>query len=244
MRRALLTTLVVATACGLRDVSGPPGREQVVVQGILNAQRAEQELWIERSTPAGEPIGGDPLPLQPPPSRVEVRDTAGNVFSFSADTANPRRFVATFTPVAGARYDLLIEVGSRVVQATAVVPRTIAIVDPALDSVIAAPNSLLSVAWTGPNRWVRVAAVVPDSQTFDVLPQWVMNDTTAQVMIYPSYPRVVVWVLAVDSVTARAADPAGFRGDFEPFGQFRGNITGGTGFFGAATSDHVIVRVQ
>ncbi|HEY3219627.1 MAG TPA: DUF4249 family protein [Gemmatimonadales bacterium] len=244
MRTALIAALFGLAACGLREVKGPPGEEQIVVQGILNAQLGEQEVWIERSIPAGEPIGGDQRPLVPPPSRVEIRDQARNVFSFSADTSNPARFVATFTPIPGERYDLLIEAGGHSVQATAVVPRAITIVDPALDTVSAAPNSELSVAWTGPNRWVRVAAI-SDSASFGFGPlQWVMNDTAAQVTIYPSSPRVVVWVLAVDSITARAADPGGFQGDLQPFGQLRGNITGGAGFFGAATSDHVVVRVQ
>lgn len=244
MRRALLTTLVVATACGLRDVTGPPGKEQIAVQGILHAQRAQQELWIERSTPAGEPIGGDPLPLQPPPSRVEVRDTAGNVFAFSADSTNARRFVASFTPVPGARYDLLIEAGGRTVRASAVVPRAIAIVDPAVDTVSAAANSLLTIAWTGPNRWVRVAISDSADQAIGLPLKWIMNDTATQVMIYSPYRRLEVWVLAVDSVTARAADPFGFQNDFVPYGQLLGNVTGGVGFFGAATSDRIVVNVQ
>src|SRR5258705_4669048 len=131
MRIALGATLLAVTACGLRDVPGPPGQEQVVVQGILNAQRTQQELWIERSTPAGEPIGGAPRPLESPPSRIEIRDTAGNIFFFSADTANPTRFVPTFTPIPGARYDLVIEASCRVIHATAVAPRAIAVLDQA-----------------------------------------------------------------------------------------------------------------
>jgi hypothetical protein len=244
MRRALIATLVVASACGLRDVSGPPGKEQIVVQGVLHAQRSEQELWIERSTPAGEPISFEPLPLQPPPSRVEVRDTAGNVFTFVVDPTDPTRFTATFTPLPGARYDLLIEAGGPVVQASAVVPRSIAIVDPSLDTVSAAPNSLLSVAWTGPRRWVRVALADSAGGGLGLSLEWVMNDTATQVMMYSYYPRVVVWVLAVDSVTALVADPFSFRSDLGRFGQLRGNITGGVGFFGAATSDRVVVNVQ
>jgi Domain of unknown function (DUF4249) len=244
MRTALLTTLVVATACGLRDVTGPPGKEQVVVQCILHTQRAEQELWIERSTPAGEPISFGPLPLQPPPSRVEVRDTAGNVFTFAVDTTEPRRFTATFTPLPGARYDLLIEAGGRTVRASAVVPRAIAIVDPAPDTVSAAANSLLSVAWTGPNRWVRVAMSDSADREIGLPLKWIMNDTATQVMMYSPYRRLVVWVLAVDSVTARVADPFSFQNDFAPYGQLLGNITGGVGFFGAATSDRVVVNVQ
>jgi len=245
MRISLCATLLGVAACGLRDVPGPPGQEQVVVQGILNAQRTEQEIWIERSTPAGEPISGAPLPLESPPSRIEVRDTAGNVFSFSRDTANPARFVATFTPIPGARYDLVIEAGGRVIQASAVVPRAIVIVDPAQDTVSGVSSPFVSVTWTGPNRWVRVASI-PDSASaeFNLFRQWVMNDTIAQVTMYASYPRVVIWVLAVDSVSARAADPGSFQGELNPFGQFRGNITGGVGFFGAATSDRVVVRLQ
>jgi hypothetical protein len=245
MRIALGATLLTVTACGLRDVPGPPGQEQVVVQCVLNAQRTQQELWIERSTPAGEPIGGAPRPLESQPSRIEIRDTAGNIFSFSADTANPARFVATFTPIPGARYDLVIDVSGRVIQATAVVPRAIVIVDPAQDTVSGVSSPFVSVTWTGPNRWVRVASI-PDSAgaEFGLFRQWVMNDTIAQVPMDPSYPRVVVWVLAVDSVSARAADPGAFQGELNPFGQFRGNITGGVGFFGAATSDRLVVRLQ
>jgi len=245
MRIALGATLLGVAACGLRDVPGPPGQEQVVVQGILNAQRTQQELWIERSTPAGEPIGGDQRPLESPPSRIEIRDTAGNIFSFSADAANPARFVSTFTPIPGARYDLVIEASGRVIQATAVVPRAIVIVDPAQDTVSGVASPFVNVTWTGPNRWVRVSSI-PDSASaeFGLFRQWVMNDTIAQVPMDPSYPRVLVWVVAVDSVSARAADPGAFQGELNPFGQFRGNITGGVGFFGAATSDRLVVRLQ
>jgi len=245
MRIALAATLLGVAACGLRDVPGPPGQEQVVVQGILNAQRTQQELWIERSTPAGEPIGGAPLPLESPPSRIEIRDTAGNVFNFSGDTANPTRFVATFTPTPGARYDLVIEAGGRVIQATAVVPRAIVIVDPAQDTLSGVASPFVSVAWTGPNRWVRVTSILDSARAeYTLFRQWVMNDTMARVTMNPSYPRVVIWVLAVDSVSARAADPGSFQGELNPFGQFRGNITGGVGFFGAATSDRLVVRLQ
>ncbi len=245
MRRALVAAVIGAVACGLRDVPGPPGQEQIVVQGVLSAQRAEQILWIERTIPAGEPVGGELRPLATPPARIEVHDSAGTVFTFQPDAGNPARFVAAFTPVPGVRYDLLLEAGPHVLRAVTRVPDPVTIVEPVPDTVVLTRGLPLTVRWAGPIRPVRfmysdtVGAPIFFSGT------WVEGDTvTSASTAYISAPTFLLWVGSFDSVTARIGDPYSNRLDFGLERQFRGNVTGGVGFFGAATSDHVVVRLQ
>lgn len=244
MRRALVATLVGAVACGLREVPGPPGEEQIVVQGVLNAQAAEQVLWIERTIPAGDPIGFEPTPLASPPTRIEVRDSAGALFSYQADTADLTRFVAAFTPTPGARYELLLEAGAHVLRASTRVPDAVTIVDPAADTIAVARDSLLRLIWAGPVRPMRVTVSDTTGRQFIGFPEWVTRGTTAELRLFSPLPAIAVWVLALDSVTARVVDPFAVGLDRAVFGQFRGNVSGGVGFFGAASSDHVIVRLQ
>ena len=239
---SLLAPLVMA-ACGLSDVRLPSGEEQLVVQGVLNTQAAEQVLWIERTTPAGEVIEFGLRPLLEPPSRVEVRAEGGDVFTFLADTADPARFVATFTPVHGRRYDLLVEAEGVVLRATTVVPPGITIVAPAADTVSHPRDADFPVAWaSGTSRHV---AVYVTRDTIDVsryvFPEWVRDDTTAVMRSFFFSPSMMhlVWVVAADSVTARLyAAPVDDGPRFH-----EGNVAGGAGLFGAITTDRVLVRV-
>jgi hypothetical protein len=244
MRRACIATLLGAAACALRDVPGPPGQEQVVVQGVLSAHTAEQVLWIEHTTPAGEPVGTALQPLAIPPTRIEVRDSTGAVFTFQVDAANPARFLASFTPTPGWRYDLLLEAGAHVLTASTRVPGVVTIVNPATDTIVWSPTSTLPLTWSGPIRRVRVSYADTTGRGAYEIPTWVTADTVIQLRYFPPVPAIQIWVLAVDSVTARVADP--FASGFDPasFGQLRGNVTGGAGFFGAATADRVIVRLE
>ena len=234
---------ICVVGCGLRPVAGPSGREQVVVQGVLDAGAAEQLLWVERTVPAGAPIGLGLHPLATPPSRVEVRDSTGAVFAFQVDSANPARFLGRFTPHPEWCYELLIEAGAAVLRATTRVPATLTIIDPSADTVFISRNGTLRLAWTGPRRWVRVTQADSSGQRFESFPQWVSNDTVANVSSFPPDPEVSVWVLAVDSVTARSADAFGISPD-PGLVEIVGNVSGGVGFFGAATSDRVVVRFQ
>lgn len=240
MRYALIATLLAAAACGLREVKGPPGEEEVVVQGVLSAQASEQVLWIERTTAAGDPITRDLRPLASPPTRVEVRDSTGAVFSYLPDTANATRFVAAFTPVHGRRYDLLVEAGTHVLRGSTTVPAPLTIVDPAADTVPSPGDSGLRVSWaSGSSPWVLIHVSNIDAP-LGARAAMVWRDTTVVVSRYYFYgTAVTVTVFAVDSVTARVTDPFGFR-DFSR--GFDGNLTGGPGFFGAATSDRVVAR--
>jgi len=240
MRSAFGATLLCAVACGLRDVQGPPGEEQVVVQGVLNAQFSEQVLWIERTIPAGDPLQSGLRPLAVPPSRVEVRDSTGAVFPFHVDAANAARFVAVFTPIPGHRYDLLVEAGPIELTATTRVPDAVTIVDPAADTVMIARNVTLPVKWAGPPRLMRVAFVNIDGISY---PQWVSADTAANVLL-PAARTSTVWVLAVDSATVKFLDPFVPLVDPSLSGQLRGNINGGAGVFTAVASDHVVVQVR
>src|SRR2546429_5757562 len=120
MRSAFGATLLCAVACGLRDVQGPPGEEQVVVQGVLNAQFSEQVLWIERTIPAGDPPQSGLRPLALPPSRVEGRDSTGAGFPFHLDATNAARLFALFTPIPWHRHELLVE--ARPIALTATTP--------------------------------------------------------------------------------------------------------------------------
>ena len=245
MRTAVIATLLGAAACGLRNVQGPPGEEQVVVQGVLNTQGSEQVLWIERTIPAGDSISFAFRPLESPPTRVEVRDSSGAVFSYQPDAANAARYVASFAPVHGQRYELLVDVGSQVLRASTRVPAAVAIVDPAADTIVASRASPLGLTWVGPIRPIRVTVSDTTGRELVSFPEWVTHDTTLAVGVASSLSAIGIWVLALDTVTARVAelpfviglDPAGFR-------DFRGNVSGGVGFFGAASGDHVIVRLQ
>jgi hypothetical protein len=244
--RAAALLLCLLTACALRDVPGPPGEEQVVVQGILTTQTTQQVLWIERTIPAGEPVSGELRPLPVPPDRVEVRDSTGLVLTFQADPGNSARFLASFTPAIGRRYDLLIEVGSRVLTASTRVPDAVTIVDPPADT-ITVPRDSFSVTWSGPTRTIRIAYADTTGRAAYAPPVWVVDDTVAQLSWIPdlatSISALQVWVLAVDSVTARVRDSFLYTlGD--SFSPTTGNINGGAGFFGAATADHIVVRLQ
>jgi hypothetical protein len=244
MHRAFIATLVLlgAAACGLREVKGPPGEEQVVVQGVLNAQASEQVLWIERTTPAGDPINFELRPLASPPTRIEVRDSAGTLFSYQPDTANAARFVGAFTPVHGRRYELLVEAGAYVVRGRTVVPTPLTIVDPAADTVAAPVDSGLRVSWaSGSSPWVLVFASRGGAPDVGFPLDLVRRDTSYLVRGFSFFSDsiIVVAVLAVDSVTARVTVPFEFD-DFR--GVFEGNLTGGAGFFGATTGDRLVVR--
>jgi hypothetical protein len=213
----------------------------VVVQGVLHAQRPQQELWIEWSTAAGDPLTYRPRPLESPPARVQVRDELGNVFPFVADTDDPTRFIADFTPVPGRRYELLVEAGGRSVRGSTVVPGQITIVEPAADTV---PHTRpLRVSWaSGASRHV-VVYLTPDT-VVDALdypfPFWIRGDTTvlADTLFGGFFFQrgTVVWVVAVDSVTARLYRLS------RPERGFDGNLTGGVGAFGAMTRDRLVVR--
>ena len=242
MRRVCFTLLLCTAGCGLRDVPGPPGLEQIVVQSVLNAQTAEQVLWIERSIPAGGPISSELRPLATPPTRVEVSDTAGSVFAFQPDTTNAARFVAAFSPMPGMRYELFVDVGEQVLRASTRVPEIVTIVDPAADTISATRNSPLRLTWVGPIRPIRVTVADTSGRQFIAFPEWVTLDTAVVVQTLSGFPAIGIWVLSCDSVTARAGEL------FPPVGvlslQFRGNISGGVGLFGAVTGDHIIVRLQ
>jgi hypothetical protein len=235
-------TLLGAAACGLREVQGPPGEEQVVVQGVLSAQTSEQVLWIERTTPAGDPITIDLRPLASIPTRIEVRDSSGAVFSYQPDTTNPARFVASFTPVHGQRYDLLVEAGVHVIRGSSVVPPPLTIVDPAADTVPDPGSSGMQVSWaSGSSPWVFVFATRGSTPDTPFPPDLVRRDTSyfAPGFYFGSDSIIIVSVLAVDSVTARLLDSYRFD-DFR--GVSEGNLTGGPGFFGASTGDRLVVR--
>jgi hypothetical protein len=242
MRTALALTLLGAAACGLREVQGPPGEEQVVVQGVLSAQASEQVLWIERTIAAGDPISYDLRPLASPPTRVEVRDSTGAVFAYQQDTANAARFVASFTPVHGRRYDLLVEAGTHVLRGSTTVPAPLTIVDPAADTVDVPADSGLRVSWaSGSSPWVLIYVMRAGTPQLGYRATVVRRDTS---FVLPSYyfyddSALTVSAFAVDSVTARVTDPFGF-GDFSR--AFDGNLTGGPGFFGASTRDRVVAR--
>jgi Domain of unknown function (DUF4249) len=241
LRGASLAALLGAAGCGFREVQGPPGEEQVVVQGVLSADASEQVLWIERTTAAGDPISFGFRPLVSPPTRVEVRDAAGAVFSYQVDTANAARFVASFTPVHGQHYELLVEAGAHVLRGSTTVPAPLTIVDPAADTVPFPGDSGLRVSWgSGSSPWVLIHVSGVDAP-LGARATLVRRDTTGVVPRYYFYGSapVTVTVFAVDSVTARVTDPFGF-GDFSR--GFDGNLTGSPGFFGAATSDRVVAR--
>jgi hypothetical protein len=241
VRKACLVTLLGVAACGFREVPGPPGEEQVVVQGVLSAQASEQVLWIERTTAAGDALTYDLRPLTSPPTRVEVRDSTGAVFSYLPDTTNAARFVAAFTPVHGRRYELLVEAGTHVLRGSTTVPAPLTIVDPAADTVPFPGDSGLRVNWaSGSSPWVLIHVLWVDAP-LGARGTLVRRDTTvvlSRFYFYGSAPVTII-VFAVDSVTARVTDPFGF-GDFSR--GFDGNLTGGPGFFGAATSDRVVAR--
>lgn len=241
----------VAAGCALREITPPPGEERVVVQGVLNARASEQVLWIERITPAGDPIEYGLRPLAQPPRRVEVGEEGGRVHSFTPDTGNPARFVAAFTPVHGNRYDLLVEAQGAVIRGATVVPPAVTIVDPPADTISHAPGSALPVSWaSGTSRDVAVfvTADTSDVSAF-VFPQWVRDDTTVVIPEYsfsslaPGATRLV-WIVATDPVTAQVY--AFERRLIGAGGQaiLNGNVTGGVGVFGAVTSDRFVVRLQ
>lgn len=242
----MLAALVAG--CGLREITLPPGSEQIVVQGVLNARASEQVLWIERTTPAGDPIEYGLRPLAQPPARAEVREEGGEVHRFTPDTGNSARFVALFTPVHGRRYDLVVEAQGAVVRGTTVVPPAITIVDPAADTVSHPRDSELRVSWgsgSSPDVAVYLTADTNDVSGY-IFPQWVRDDTVAVIPAFQfsARPAYVVWVVATDPVTARVyafeRRPIGHGG--EPI--LDGNLTGGAGVFGALTSDRVVVRIQ
>jgi hypothetical protein len=238
--------LLALAACALRDVPGPPGREQIVVQGVLNAQASRQVLWIERTIAAGEVVDGAVRPLAVPPSRIEVRDSTGQIVNFQLDSTNTARFTAAFTPTPGWRYDLLIEAGLQVLTASTRVPNLVTIVDPASDTVTM-PRDSFPLTWSGPIRTVRVALADTAGRATFAPSMWVSADTATRLTnvayVPSSISAIQVWVVAVDSVTARMRQPQSLFGPFgDAFTDTPGNVSGGVGFFGAVTADHIVVR--
>ncbi|MGH7700823.1 MAG: DUF4249 family protein [Gemmatimonadales bacterium] len=246
-RFAFVATVIAG--CALREITPPWGGEQVVVQGVLNARASEQVLWIERTTPAGDPIAYGLRPLAQPPARAEVQEEGGGLYRFTPDTGNAARFVAPFTPVHGRRYDLVVEAQGAVVRGTTVVPPALTVVDPPADTVSHLRDAALRVSWApGTSRDVAVY-VTRDTNDVSgyVFPLWVRDDTTAVIpgfsFVGPA-PTRLVWVVATDPVTARA-----FAFEHRPIGHggdpiLAGNLTGGAGVFGAVTSDRFLVRLQ
>jgi hypothetical protein len=173
-----------------------------------------------------------------------VRDSAGTLFTFQGDAANAARFVAAFTPTPGVRYELLLEAGSQVLSASTRVPDLVTIVDPSADTIAVARDSRLRLTWAGPARPIRITASDTTGRQRSSFPVWVTRDTTVELQASSTLPAIGIWVLALDSVTARVVDPFAIGLDPAVFGQFRGNVSGGVGFFGAASGDHVIVRLQ
>lgn len=242
-----LLFLGVAGACALADSPiEPPDTETIVVQGVLNAGTSQQTIWIERLILPGEPYPFPETALDPPPTSVVVHDATGPIHVFARDTAAPRRYVADFVPVAGRRYDLVIETGGRRLSATTTVPLPVTIFEPATDT-IDIPSDTQRVAWSHESgRRYAWFVSVPDTTSpgvyFTSDARWVGADNAADIppWAFPAARASILWVLATDSVTAALYDSQRMpEGDWTLNG---GNIRGGVGVFGAVSWDYVHVR--
>jgi len=237
-----LTPLLAGLACGspfaLTVPDSPP--EFIVVQGVLATIGSTQTLWIERSGFADSALTTLPRPLDPPPARIEVRDTAGGVFVFVRDPENPARFTADFTPVPGRRYDLLVETRERRVTGAVVVPPPIRLVEPAGDTVAVASGDSLRVRWTsGSSRQFAWTVSPLDSTMWGRAPA--REFTRDTILTLPGFvfgSSSVLWVLSMDAATW-----AYFRSSRRPEERtILGNLVGGVGVFGAMTAARVVVQ--
>jgi hypothetical protein len=235
-------------ACALGETPIAPGdTDGIVVLSVLNAGASRQAIWVERLIRPDEPFYGLPrgsLALDPAPSRVEVSAAGGAVHAFARDSATPARYSADFIPVAGRRYDLLVEVAGRHITGTTTVPLPVSILEPAGDT-IDVPPTTQRVMWSRePTRHYAWLVTTGDSGApYFLSPTliWVGTDSVVDVpsFAFPPTGGSTLWVLAADSVTAalydyeRTARRNGFAG---------GNLIGAVGVFGAFAWDQVAVR--
>lgn len=217
------------------------GREVVVVNALLSTETGTQTIWIERSLPIDSPPSLDPRPLVTPPSLVEVRDTLGTVVVFTQDPARPSRYVASFTPIHGRRYDLRIDVDTLTLGAFTTVPLPLILIQPATDTVQVAMFDSVRVAWTSASTHFGWAVTPTDSARWSQ-PSFQFNtlvrDSALTVPGFEFEGMRLLWILAFDPVSWAYFHPRP-RLEDTPVG---GNVTGGAGLFGAVTGDRVVVR--
>jgi len=72
-----LIPLLAAIACGTPSGPSfhPSSADLIVVQGVLTTAGSTQALWIEHSRSADAALTTALRPLDPPPGRIEARDT-------------------------------------------------------------------------------------------------------------------------------------------------------------------------
>ncbi len=239
--RALPFLAGSALSCG--DIQPTaPAADQVIVQVVLSTATTEQEMWIERMhAVSGQGIDPGPLPLTAPPTRIEVRNDFGSVYTFVGDSTNSIRFTAAFTPVGGQPYHLLIDVPGRTITGTVVVPGSVQIVEPPTDTLDVGPNDVVLVRWTSPSSrdfaWIETADSTGSAFPVGSLTQ----DTSLTIPAGLSVTHPYLWILAMDPATAAFYDAE--RQGLDRW-KVTGNLQGAVGVFGAFTADRLYIRVN
>lgn len=239
---AALSLLVAA--CGLPRAVEPDVRGEVVVvaQALLSTESSTQTIWIERSSSIDSTLGGRLRPLIVAPSLVEVRDTLGGQFVFAQDLTNPARFVASFTPINGRRYDLRIDVDTQTLTASVTVPLPLTLVQPVSDTVVLAAGDSLTAVWTsGSSRHFGWAVTPTDTSLWDrptFLFDALTRDSTLSIPSFEFQGTRLFWALAFDATSWAYFHPRESP-DRLPVA---GNVRGGAGILGAVTADRVVVQ--
>lgn len=237
---------IVVAGCGLPRAVEPDvrGAEVIVAQALLSTEWSAQTIWIERSLPIDSTLrrGFGLRPLTVPPSLVEVRDTLGGQFIFVQDSANPARFVASFTPIKGRRYDLRIDVDTQTLTASVTVPLALTLIQPVSDTVVLAAGDSLTAVWTsGSSRHFGWAVTPTDTSLWDrptFLFDALTRDSTLSIPSFEFQGPRMFWVLAFDAPSWAYFHPRESP-DRLPAA---GNVRGGAGILGAVTGDHVVVQ--
>lgn len=242
--RRTVALAIFVVACGLPRPVEPNvrGEEVVVAQALLSTESTTQTIWIERSSSIDSTLHGGLRPLTTPPSLVEVRDTLGAQFIFVQDSANPARFVATFTPINGRRYNLRIDADTQTLTASVTVPLGLTLIQPALDTVVLPAGDSLAVAWTSlSSRSFGWAVTPPDTSSWDQ-PTFrfdaLTRDSTLSVPSFEFQGTRLLWVLALDAQSWAYFHLHGSPDRLPVVG----NVKGGAGIFGAVTADRVVVQ--
>lgn len=256
---AVFAAVATLAACSAYGDPYPTGVEvhELVVHGLLIADRAEQEILVEYVRPIDNGMYRDLNPASGAEVMVEAHD--GTTHRFEEVVDSPGVYRAMFTPRAGERWALRVEGrGGEVVTGVTIIPEPAILHFPEADTVIVLPEGAfggtsIALRWSPADgagyviayRWLD--SDQPSNVLTDLLYDYTLVhdglEATASfgVMAYITGARVAV--ATVDSMYARyvSASPR----ETVPRSRARSTLEGGYGLFGSiAFSEFRRIEVQ
>lgn len=254
---AAVATLAVCSAYG-DPYPADAEVHELVVHGLLIADRAEQEIVVEYVRPISDGMYRGLSPASGAAITVEAHD--GTMHRFEEVVDSPGVYRAMFTPRAGERWTLRVVDGAgEVVTGATVIPEPTILHSPEADTVIVLPEGAfggtrIALRWSPADgagyviayRWLD--SDQPSNVLTDLLYAYttVLNGLEASAPIgswmdYTAGARV--GVATVDSMYARYV--SAFPRETVPRSRARSTLEGGYGLFGSvAFSEFRRVEVQ